>query len=107
MATQYMKDKPTAEDFAYAYAETADGALVRVPKSNVAGSEVTVDSELSETSTNPVQNKVVTGKFNELSQKLASDYYTQTQIDAMEFITVEDIDTIWGTTIQMASEVTF
>ena len=34
-------------------------------------------------------------------------YYTKTQIDNMELITVGDIDTICGTTIQMASEVTF
>lgn len=65
MATQYMKDKPTAEDFAYAYAETADGALVRVPKNKVTGEGVTVDSALSETSTNPVQNKVVAEKLKE------------------------------------------
>lgn len=72
MATQYMKDKPTAEDFAYVYAETADGALVRVPKSKVTGERVTVDSALSETSTNPVQNKVVAEKFNELSEEFDS-----------------------------------
>ena len=36
-------------------------------------------------------------------------YYTEAEIDAMEFITVEDIDTICGTNIQYAStnEVTF
>lgn len=72
MATQYMKDKPTAENFAYAYAETADGALVRVPKDKVTGEGVTVDSALSETSTNPVQNKVVAEKINELSEELDS-----------------------------------
>ena len=34
--------------------------------------------------------------------------YTKTEIDEMEFITIEDIDAICGTTsIQMASEVTF
>ena len=31
-------------------------------------------------------------------------YYTKAQIDAMEFITVADIDTICGTTIQVASD---
>ena len=38
-----------------------------------------------------------------------SNYYTKTQIDEMEFITVNDIDTICNQTIQVAtaSEVTF
>lgn len=34
-------------------------------------------------------------------------YYTETEIDNMVFITVDDIDVICGTTIQIASEVTF
>lgn len=45
--------------------------------------------------------------------KAASDhthddiYYTKTEIDAMEFITTDDIDTICGSSIVAASEVTF
>jgi hypothetical protein len=34
-------------------------------------------------------------------------YYTKTQIDNYELITVDDIDTICGGTIQAASEVNF
>lgn len=34
-------------------------------------------------------------------------HYTKTEVDSMEFITTNDIDTICGTTIQIASEVTF
>ena len=34
-------------------------------------------------------------------------YYTKTEIDNYELITVEDIDAICGTNIQMASEVMF
>ena len=34
-------------------------------------------------------------------------YYTETEIDNMEFITVDDIDVICGNTIAMASEVEF
>lgn len=34
---------------------------------SISGTDITIDSELSETSTNPVQNKVITKKFNELS----------------------------------------
>ena len=36
-----------------------------------------------------------------------SNYYTKTEIDNLELITVEDIDTICGATIQLASEVEF
>jgi hypothetical protein len=38
-----------------------------------------------------------------------SQYYTKTQIDSMELITVQDIDAICGANIQIASasEVTF
>ena len=47
-------------------------------------------------------------EVNEKADKTAlNDYYTKTQIDNYEFITVDDIDAICGTTIMMASEVTF
>lgn len=36
-----------------------------------------------------------------------TNYYTKTEIDNLELITVEDIDTICGATIQLASEVEF
>ncbi len=39
---------------------------------NAGGSDITVDSALSDSSTNPVQNKVVTAKFTELSNRIAS-----------------------------------
>lgn len=35
MSDTYLNKKPTAEDFAYAYVETSDGAIVRVPKKNI------------------------------------------------------------------------
>ena len=35
-----------------------------------AGAQITVDSQLSETSTNPVQNKVISSKINELTSDL-------------------------------------
>lgn len=58
-----------------------------------------IDSSLSSTSTNPVQNKVVNETF--------LNYYTKTQIDSLELITIDDIDTICGQKIYMASEVEF
>lgn len=94
--------------------------------------KTTVDSALSSTSENPVQNKVVAGAISGLSSLVGdksvstqiseaiankSDighahddkYYTKTEINNMEFITVDDIDTLCGATIQVASasEVTF
>lgn len=36
-----------------------------------------------------------------------TDYYTKSEIDAYNFITVDDIDTICGNTIQIASEVKY
>lgn len=87
-------------------------------------SDYTVDSELSSTSTNPVQNKVLDEEFEAISQAMATLeasidekvnaehnhndlYYTKTEIDEYELITTDDIDTICGSTIQSASEVTF
>lgn len=83
-----------------------------------------VDTELSSTSANPVQNKVIDAEFDAVGDamgalELAIDgkadashnhddsYYTKTEIDACEFITTEDIDTICGSSIVAASEVTF
>lgn len=80
-----------------------------------------VDSSLSSTSANPVQNKVVDAEFEAVSTamnalELAIDnvndklsdissinVYTKDEIDNMEFITVDDIDAICGVTIQVAS----
>lgn len=46
-----------------------------------------IDTIISDTSTNPVQNKVI-----------------KSYIDSYEFITTDDIDAICGTTILLASE---
>lgn len=46
--------------------------IARLSDISTGGSDITVDSSLSETSTNPVQNKVVTAKFTELSNRIAS-----------------------------------
>ena len=83
-----------------------------------------VDTELSSTSTNPVQNKVINDEFEAVSTAMnaletaidgKSDsthnhddrYYTESEIDGLfesyEFITVADIDNICGQTIQYAS----
>lgn len=40
-------------------------------------------------------------------KSILSNYYTKTEIDAIEFITIADIDAICGGSIVSASEVTF
>lgn len=79
-----------------------------------------VDTALSPTSTNPVQNKVVDAEFDAIATAMGAletaidgkanashahndIYYTQAEIDNMEFITVDDIDAICGTTISFIS----
>lgn len=57
------------------------------------GGSITVDSELSPTSTNPVQNKVVTGAFNSAGKMLAAKADKMEQVDilsATPTITVQD-----------------
>ena len=41
-----------------------DDRVIKIEESGGGGSSITVDSELSDTSTNPVQNKVITTKIN-------------------------------------------
>lgn len=59
----------------------------------------TVDSELSTTSTKPVQNKVITAALN---NKVNTD-----DINSLELITEAEIDAICGSSIVAASDVTF
>jgi hypothetical protein len=99
----------------------------------VANVEIAVDSALSTTSTNPVQNKVITASINTLTTNVnskvptsrtvngkalssnislsASDVgaYSKAEVNDLEFITEADIDEICGSTITVAtaSEVTF
>ena len=40
----------------------------RLSEAEFGGQQIAIDSELSETSENPVQNKVVTGAFNDFAQ---------------------------------------
>ena len=90
------------------------------------GSNITVDSSLSSTSENPVQNKVVSEKFDtkadtdhthsdyatiayvndtfalktdESGNVNLNDYYTKTEIDNYVFITTDDIDNICKQTV--------
>lgn len=54
-----------------------------------------------------LQAKIDSLEGNKVDNSTLSNYYTKTQIDELELITVSDIDAICGTTIQMASEVMF
>ena len=54
------------------------------------GATITVDAELSETSTNPVQNKIITGALNAKQDKFA----TVTNVDSTQKVTIADTLTI-------------
>lgn len=86
--------------------------------------DYTIDSTLSSTSTNPVQNNVIKASLDEkvsntrtVNGKALStdimlsasdvDTYTKTEIDSMEFITTSDIDEICGSSVVNANEVSF
>lgn len=75
-------------------------------------SDYVVDSQLSSTSSNPVENKVIDAEFNAISDAMGAlevaidtyheelnNYYTKSEIDAMVLITVDDIDMICGSVI--------
>lgn len=79
-----------------------------------------VDTVLSSTSNNPIANKTVDAEFDAIATAMGAldlaidgkadanhnhdnTYYTKTQVDNLELITVDDIDTICGTTIQVAT----
>lgn len=70
-----------------------DGRLIELEENGGggSGSNITVDSELSLESKNPVQNKVVTAKLTELSNR-----YTNEQIDEMFGSYVDDIAELVG-----------
>lgn len=86
--------------------------------------DYTIDSTLSSTSTNPVQNNIIKASLDEkvsntrtVNGKALStdimlsasdvDTYTKTEIDSMEFITTSDIDEICGSSVVNANEVSF
>ena len=51
-----------------AYIDESDNENVENP--DISATSITIDSALSDTSTNPIQNKVVTNKLNELSEQI-------------------------------------
>ena len=65
-----MKDQVTRADIAadVAYINEEDNENVENP--DIEMSSIIVDSKLSKTSMNPVQNKVITEKINEVSDKV-------------------------------------
>lgn len=77
--------------------------IEQLKKGGGGGSTITVDSELSSTSTNPVQNKVITEKVSQLESEISAkadiytldSYYTKTQIKN-NFYTKTEIDTMIG-----------
>lgn len=83
-----------------------------------------VDSALSDTSENPVQNKVVNAEFDAIAEGMGAlesaiddkadavhdhsdTYYNKEEIHDLELITIEAIDNVCGSTIRSANDVTF
>lgn len=85
-----------------------DAAAVEVAlKSDLESINITADSVLSSTSTNPVQNKVVNAAITNLNT-LVGDTAVSTQINnALVAITTAKIDEICNASIYAASEVEF
>lgn len=94
----------------------SDGSAMPV---EVSDTKITVDSELSSSSNNPLQNKVIYNILNEKvpvtrtinNKPLSSDIelsaadidaYSKVEIDNMEYISTDDIDTICNQTILIA-----
>lgn len=72
--------------------------------------QINVDSELSMTSTNPVQNKVVNEailNINTLIGDTAVSTQIETAIENIQALTLDEIDTICGSSITAASEVVY
>lgn len=53
--------------------DAKDIALIKALGGGGSGSSITVDSELSDTSTNPVQNKVIKSALDSLSEQIVDD----------------------------------
>lgn len=87
----------------YYYITITDGVFNITGKSYVPKDEVL-------TKTNKVKY-TPTSDYNPATKKYVDDklknYYSKNEIDNLELITIEDIDEIWGETIQLSSEVTF
>lgn len=77
---------------------SADGLMSSTDKSKLNGiasgaNKTTVDSALSSTSTNPVQNKVINTALAEKAS--ATHEHTLDEISNLELTTMTDVDTIW------------
>ena len=86
------------------------GLMCPQDKAKLAGIEegankTVVDTELNETSVNPVQNKVIKAAITDNLEDAKA--YTDEQLEELVLITVEDIDAICGGSIQYAEEVMF
>lgn len=83
--------------------EMTDGMTVYVTNDDTGeggdegGSYITVDSELSETSENPVQNKVITKEFNKYIQKTGGEIEGELKVRTLVIGTTpsEEIGAIW------------
>lgn len=84
--------KSTVDDLStnVAYINTTDNETVT--DTGTSSASVIVDSYLSDTSTNPVQNKVITKEINELSQAIESNTNIDVTAEVGQTIVVKEVD---------------
>lgn len=76
------------------FSTDADGKLLYDGAEVGGSSPITIDPELSETSTNPVQNKTITTRINEVENKIPTNVSALT--NDSEYQTKSDVTTILG-----------
>lgn len=82
--------------------ESSAGWTKFTASSSGGGTDITIDTALSLTSTNPVQNKVITKEFDDALTSIAAKMDTTTANNTfvkntdLESLTSDEIDTIWS-----------
>lgn len=76
--------------------------------------DYTIDAELSSTSANPVENKIIKTEIDRINNVIDTKadsthdhndvYYTKSEIDSLELITTDEIDSICEGTIEVVNE---
>lgn len=93
-ATSASGSATTATQKATAAANSATAAANSATAAQQAAASLTVDSALSSTSTNPVQNKIVKGEFDSVKQALTNEVVTRATLGAHNLLPMSLSDII-------------